>query len=66
MSTGNMHIVQMVQNSCALLLQIRSRVDHGQKKLTVEEDEEGEKDDDDEIQRVLSIDNSKEGKLRFA
>lgn len=62
-----MHIVQMAQNSCALLLQIRSRVDHGQKKLTVEEDEEGEKDDDDEIQRVLSIDNSKEeGKPRFA
>ena len=56
----------MAQNSCALLLQIRSRVDHGQKKLTVEEDE-GEKDDDDEIQRVLSIDNSKEeGKPRFA
>ena len=48
-----------------MLLQIRSRVDHGQKKVAVEEEEEGEKDDDHEIQRVLSIDCKEEGNSCF-
>ena len=54
-------------SKCAILSQIRSRVDHGQKKLTMEEDdEEGEKDDNDETQKVLSIDSKEEGKPRIA